>query len=513
MSDMNMGFMEKLHQVLDNRIAYTENGASGYETSKSALVDLNFSVASLRQASEQEIINRFIRAYYEDKILAVKWLFFARDVRGGLGERRLFRVILRHLSVGEPRLVAALVDIMAEYGRYDDLLCLLGTPSEDRAMDYIAQQLSKDMMGMAQGKPISLCAKWMPGNNTSSSYARSTAALLQRHMKLTAREYRRMLSSLRAYLKVTEVYMSANEWDKIDYEHVPSRANLVYQNAFLRRDEDRRREYLSAVHDKGVTMHAGTLMPHEIVAKYSERCGWRLGVGEENITLEALWKNLKDTVQGAENILCVVDGSGSMLCQIGGSNASKMTALHVSNALGIYFSERMNGAYQNKFITFSSRPQYVDLSGCRTLREKLELAFSYDDCTNTDIEATFELILRTAVEQKLAQQELPEAVLIISDMEFDAAVRGGVRGTLFEKIQGRFALYGYKMPRLVFWNVNSRTNVIPVRENELGVALVSGFSVNVCHMVLSGELEPYACLKKMLDSDRYSEVERRLRAC
>lgn len=509
----NINFMEGLRQKLDSRIAYTENGAARYVSGGSALVDLNFSVASLRQASEQEIISRFIRAYYEDRVLAVKWLFFARDVRGGLGERRLFRVILRHLSVSEPRLVDVLVDLVAEYGRYDDLLCLFGTPGEGRAMDYIAEQLSEDRRGMEQGKPISLCAKWMPGNNTSSPQARNMAAALQRHMKLTAREYRRLLSSLRAYLGVTEVSMSANAWEEIDYAHVPSRANLVYQNAFLRHDADRRRAYISAACNEGAVMHAGTLMPHEIAVKYSIRRGWQLGVGEENITLEALWKNLKDTVQGAKNVLCVVDGSGSMLCEVGGNGIAKATALHVSNALGIYFSERMKGAYRNKFITFSSRPEYVDLSGCRTLREKLALAFSYDDCSNTDIEATFELILETAVEQKLSQQELPGTVLIISDMEFDAAVMRGKKETLFGEIQELFALYGYRMPRLVFWNVNSRTNVVPVRENELGVALVSGFSVNICNMVLSGELEPYACLKKVLDSKRYLEVERRLKAC
>lgn len=252
-------------------------------------------------------------------------------------------------------------------------------------------------------------------------------------------------------------------------------------------------------------IHAAVLMPHEIAARYTVRgCCWQLGMKEEDTTLEALWKNLPDTVAGAENVLCVVDGSGSMLCTVGDGNT---TALHVSNALGTYFSERMSGAYRNRFITFSDRPQFVDLSACRTLKEKLELAFSHNDCTNTNIEATFDLILGTALANRLKQEELPRTVLVISDMEFDQAMREHDPETLFDTIRMRYARYGYRMPKLVFWNVSSRTNVIPVRENELGVGLVSGFSVNVCRMVLSNELDPFACLKKILEGERYKKVE------
>ena len=207
---------------------------------------------------------------------------------------------------------------------------------------------------------------------------------------------------------------------------------------------------------------------------------------------------------GAENVLCVVDGSGSMLCPVGEGNT---TALHVSNALGVYFAERMGGAYHNRFITFSNTPKYVDLSSCRTLKEKLELAFSNNDCTNTNIEATFRLILETAVRNRLRQEELPATILIISDMEFDQAMWGRNTDTLFGIIKKKFAAHGYKVPKLVFWNVNSRTNVIPVRENRLGVGLVSGFSVNICNMVLSNELDPFACLKKALEGERYRKVE------
>lgn len=502
-----MGFMEKLHTVLNDRVKETENGAAGYATTGRALVDLNFAVASLRNESEEQIIRRFIQAFYEDRVLAVKWLFFLRDVRGGLGERRSFRIIIRYMADSFPEMVAELVDLLAEYGRFDDMLCLLDTAVEKKVTAVLKAQLECDMANMEQGRSISLCAKWMPSCNTSSEESRRIAARLQRSMGLTAKEYRKLLSSLRAYLKVTEVYMSDGRWEEIDYTRVSSRANVLYRKAFLRHDEGRRKEYLEQVQDNKAVMHADVLMPHDIVSQYTVRHGWNVSVGEEDAALEALWKKLPDTVAEACNVLCVVDGSGSMLRPVGDGHT---TALHVSNALGIYFAERMSGAYRDKFITFSQNPQYVYLAACKTLKEKLELTFSHNECTNTNIEATFELVLQTAVINHLRQEEIPQTILIISDMEFDRAVCGVSTDALFETIKRRFAAYGYRLPRLVFWNVNSRTGVIPVRENELGVSLVSGFSVNICKMVLSNDLNPFTCLKKVLDGERYREVERRL---
>lgn len=499
-----MSFIEKLQTVLNDRTVLTENGAAGYETAGKALVDLNFAVASLRNESGEEIVRRFTRAWYEDRVLAVKWLFFLRDARGGLGERRSFRILIRHLAEAEPELTGRLVSLMAEYGRFDDLLCLLDTPVEETVLRTLKAQLEEDVRGLERGTEISLCAKWMPGGNTSSGESRRAAAKLQHFMGLTAREYRKLMTYLRAGLKVTEVSMSGNRWEEIDYSAVASKANVLYRNAFLRHDEARRRSYLEAVQKNRASMNAGVLMPHDIVARYAECAGWRMKLLEKDEALEALWKNLPSMAAGARNVLCVVDGSGSMTVPVGGGN---VTALHVSNALGIYFAERMSGAYRNKFITFSQSPRFVDLSGCRTLREKLELAFANQDCTNTNIEATFELILQTAVRNRLKQKELPGTVLVISDMEFDRAVWGTQTDTLFETIRKRFAGYGYLMPKLVFWNVNSRSNVIPVRQNELGVGLVSGFSVHVCSMVLSNELDPYACLKRTLNGERYRKVE------
>ena len=500
-----MNFMEKLLNVLNDIIVYTENGAAGYATTGKSLVDLNFSVASLRNASDDEIVRKFIPAFHEDRVLAMKWLFFLRDVRGGLGERRAFRVIMKYLATGYTDMVGRMVEIMAEYGRFDDLLCLMGTPVEDKVLSYIATQLKTDVENMLNKEGISLCAKWMPSINTSSEDSRAVAVKLKNYMGLTSKEYRKMLSGLREYLGVIEVAMSGNCWDEINYSAVPSKANVLYRNAFLNHDKERREAFLADVADNEASLNAGVLMPHDIVARYVTRTGWRLNVNPLDMSLEMLWKNLSDTVEGAENVLCVVDGSGSMTCSVGNGN---LTALHVSNAIGIYFAERLKGAYKNKYITFSATPKYVDLSKCVTLREKLELALAHNDYTNTNIEATFDLVLATAVKNRLSQAELPQTILVISDMEFDQATAGNANETLFATIARKYAVYGYKLPKLVFWNVNSRTGVIPVRENELGVGLVSGFSVNVCNMVLSNELDPYKALKKVLDGQRYAQVEK-----
>lgn len=502
-----MDFMERLHTTINDSRKRTENGAAGYATTGKALVDLNFAAASLRNMTEAEIIKRFIPAFYEDRILAMKWLFFLRDARGGMGERRSFRIILRYLAEREREMTGKLVGLMAEYGRYDDLLCLFDTPLEEKALSVIGEQLTQDIAGMRAAGKVSLCAKWMPGNNTSSGESRRAAARIQHFMGMSAGEYRKTLSALRSYTGVTEVYMSGSRWEEIDYTRVASRANLIYRNAFLLHDQVRRQEYLQAVLEQKAVVHAGVLMPHEIVARYMVQKGWQMETGAEDPSLEALWKNLPDTVAEAGNVLCVVDGSGSMQCAVGDGS---IMALHVSNALGIYFAERMRGAYRDKYITFSASPKYVDLSNCRTLREKLELAFANCDYSNTNIEATFELILQTAVRNRLRQEELPGTVLVISDMEFDAAVQKDGRETLFESIGRRFGAYGYRLPRLVFWNVSSRTNVIPVRQNALGAGLVSGFSVQVCRMVLANELDPFRCLKKTLDDERYRKVEERL---
>ena len=517
----NMNFVEAMNEeILENHnVSVTENGAVGYRTTGKALLDLNFAVASLRSASEEKIFGKFKDAFFEDELVAMKWLFFARDVRGGLGERRLFRTVLKNLALSRPEIVRKLIPLISHYGRWDDLLCLLDNEQFVKPVgDELLKQINVDISHAKQGLPISLLAKWMPSENASSPDTKRYAKIIRKYFLMSSKEYRKMLSSLRDYLDIVETKMSAKQWSEINYEFVPSRANLIYNNAFLRNDENRRREYLEKLEKGEAKINAGVLYPHDIVHKYYSGQYGRLSHSED-ATLEQLWKALPDMVNGCGNTIVVADGSGSMGCRVGDSG---VTALEVANALAIYFAERSAGQFKDKYITFSMKPQLVNLPR-GSLLDKLTIAGRHNECANTDIEKVFDLILSTAVKNGMTQEEIPANVLIISDMEFDCCAMYGGTGhwgydgkyadrNLFKNIEQRYRAAGYKLPRLVFWNVNSRTGTIPVRENDLGVALVSGFSVNICKMVMSGKTDPYECLLEMLNTERYQPIEDILKA-
>ena len=516
-----MNFMNAMQSTLNNdfNVSITENGAVGHRTSGKALLDLNFAVASLRSMNERGIVEKFTKAFYEDQLMALKWLFYARDAREGLGERRLFRVVLADLVKSNPEMIIPVINLIPEYGRYDDLWCLLDNKETANIIcKLVDEQLRKDVANMAENKPISLLAKWMPSVNASSAQTKKYAKQLYKALHITEREYRKTLSSLRKYLDVVEVKMSAKNWSEIKYEAVPSRANLIYNGAFLRNDEERRREYLGKLEKGETKINASTLYPHDLVHKYTD--GYHRLYKNKDAAIEALWKALPDTVKGCGNTIVVADGSGSMTTSVGNTRVS---ALDVANALAIYFAEHSSGEFKDKYITFSESPQLVDFSKCTSLYDKIKCALAHNEVANTNIEKVFELILATAVNNKMSQDDMPKNILIISDMEFDSCATVGTTRdrwgysyvrptqTLFDTIAQKYANAGYKLPRLVFWNVNSRTGTIPVKENELGVALVSGFSVNVAKMVMSGKLDPYECLLETLNSERYAPVEEALK--
>lgn len=513
-----MEFMNAVKQTLDNEynVSITENGAVGFRTTGKELLDLNFAVASLRKMSDEEVAKRFMKAFCENKMLAMKWLFYARDARQGVGERRLFRVIMKHLVESNPEMVIPVINLIPEYGRHDDLWCLLDNEESAKVVYQIVdKQLKEDWDNMSAGKPISLTAKWMPSINASSKNTKEYGKKLCKALHMSEREYRKALSKLRKYLDVVEVKMSNKDWSGIKYEAVPSRANLIYNNAFLRNDEARRREYLRKLEKGETKINASTLFPHDIVHKYSDYSGWRYSLKKNEATIEALWKALPDTVNGCGNTIVVADGSGSMTTNV--DRSSSVTALEVANALAIYFAEHSSGQFKDKYITFSERPQIVDFSNATSLHDKLQIALAHNECANTNIEKVFDLILDTAIKNRMKQEDLPQNILIISDQEFDrCASCGNNRSSwnfkkpnqrLFDVIAQKYANAGYSIPRLVFWNVNSRTGTIPVKENELGVALVSGFSVNIAKMVLSNKLDPYECLLETLNSERYAPIE------
>lgn len=493
-----MSFTSALKNTLSNAVQLTENGAVGYVTTGKNIVDMFFKISSYRNMPESAIKADFAKVYAENPDLAVKFAFYVGDIREGLGERRAFKAMIEWLSTVEN--FDKLIKYIPEYNRFDSLFVLRGTALETQMVKVIKQQLVSDK----NDEHPSLLAKWMPSINTSSQKTKELGRWFATQLGMTERQYRKTLSGIRQKLELVESKMCANEWNSVNYEHVPSKANLNYKDAFLKHDETRRRKFLEKVLKGEAKINSGVNFPHDVVHKYGRY------PARKDDAVEALWKNLKNTLtDAASNIMVVRDGSGSMTNTIGGTFVS---ALEVATALSIYFSERQTGEFQNKFITFSSRPQYVDLSNCKSLYEKLRVCNSYTECSNTDIEATFDLVLKTAIQNNLKQEEIP-TLLIVSDMEFDQATTIGWNAResmfvpLFKTIEKKFKAHGYELPKLIFWNVMSRTGTIPMKENAAGVGLVSGFSTNVIKAVLSNELDPYQAIVKILDSERYANIK------
>lgn len=515
-------FMEDLSEEIVKNVEFnssiTENGAIGYRTTGKALLDMNFKISSYRNLSDEEIVYDFESAYNEDKLLAYQWLFFVRDIREGIGERRLFRVIINDLVNFHEDDVIKLLKFIPEYGRWDDLIELYFSTDydtqkhkniRDYCIELIYNQLHSDIENMNKEKPISLLAKWLPSIKSTQEKVRKKAKHLYRKLMFkNEAEYRKTISSLRSYLDIVEKKMCSNRWKDIDYSKVPSKANLIYEGAFFRHDKDRRDAFLNEVlnSDKKL-INSKVLYPHEIVHKY--RTGYihnQYKIEEYDKSLEALWKNLKD-VGEISNTIVVRDGSASMLSRI---DRTKVTALDISTALAIYFAQKNTGQFKDKFITFSKNPRLVNLSKCNSLLKCLKVCDKETEVSNTNIEKVFKLILHTAIDYNLSQDEIPKNILIISDMEFDDYTNTVNMNSLFKNIESKYVQHGFKLPRLIFWNVCSRTNTIPLTENELGVALVSGFSTNILKMIMSEELDPYKVLYEALMSERYLPIRREL---
>ena len=508
-----------VNQQKENNFQLTENGAVGYKSTGSLLTDLNFRVSSMRaNGITNEDMNIFVQAMREDLEYAIKWLFFARDVRGGMGERNTFQNMYMKYAELYPSEAKATLELVAEFGRWKDVIDIINMDPENKlcGMELVCKTFHMDINNCMAGKPISLLAKWMPSINASGK-ARLQAKRFIKQFGLTCASYRKMLSKLRAYLDVTEVKTCGNRWGDIDYNKVSSNANKRYTNAFKKHDGERYLEHcrkaLDVDSNPDVKMHASVLYPHEIWEKYVKTSYYGyIEILDTDISIEALWKNLAD-LGDCGNTMVVVDGSGSMISKCAFSN---VRPINISRSLGVYFAERCKGEFHNILMEFSRRPKLIDLNGCKTLRDKIVEMNKYNDCSNTDIEAVFMLILQTAINSKMMQSDMPDRILIVSDMEFDEATNYTSRiysmKSLFDELADRFSKYGYKLPKLVFWNVNSRTNTIPMTENEMGVIMVSGFSPNILSMVISGQTDPWLALKEKLDDKRYACISDTLKS-
>lgn len=478
-----------------NRV-YTENGAVTNESTGNFCLDLFATIGAIRRESDSEIESRFVKAYAENKDIATKILFFARDVRGGLGERRVFRVILKFLAETQEETVKKNIKYVAEYGRYDDLLVLMGTPCEKEMLTFIKEQFDVDVKAMEEKEEVSLLAKWLPSVNTSNKQAVLTAKKIAKAFGMNDAAYRKKLSALRAYLKIIENNLRETDYS-FDYAKQPSKAMLKYRKAFIRNDGERYKEFLRQVEKGEAKLNASTLAPYELVEPFMQGYSMRKLTKEEQSSLNATWNSLPDYGTD-ENAVAVIDTSGSMYC------SGKPVAASVALSLGIYFAERNNGYFKNHFIEFSARPRLIEIKG-KTFADKLCYLASFNEVANTNIEAVFDLILKAAVKNKLPQSEMPAKLYLISDMEFDEAVDNAELSN-FENAKKKFEEKGYKLPDIVFWNVASRNRQQPVTKNDKGVVLVSGCTPRLFSMVASGEMNPLEFMMEVIKSERYEKI-------
>ena len=479
----------------EDNFTLTENLATALKSTTSFLVDLFGQIGAFRTRSESDIEAAFSKAFAEDKLLATKMAFYARNIRGGLGERRVFRIIMRFLAKVYPEVAANNIDFIPEFGRYDDLYAFVGTEVEGIMWDFICDQWIADVYYMEKGEPISLLAKWLKSTNTSSKESVRLGKLTAKHLGLFEKEYRKTLAALRKHIDVVEKKMTAQQWDNIDYSGVPSRAMTIYRKAFARHDEDGFTEYINKVSSGEEKIHASTLYPYDIMEQMKLNWDWydrsnHFKFGEYDEVLELQWKALPNYIEGENNVLIMADTSASM----------QGRPIHTSIGLAIYFAERNKGAFKDKFMTFSERPSFVELKG-ETLYEKAKCIPAIVE--NTNLEAAFRLILETAIKHNLTVEDMPKSLVVISDMQFDYQTMDSEM-TWHDAMVKMFAENGYAMPNIIYWNVDSRRDTFQVTSEYQGVQLASGQSPSVFKSILNNiGKTPYEAMLAVLNDPVY----------
>lgn len=472
----------------------TANGAVTHSTSLNANVDMFFLAGASRSLSESQIITIFNKAYASSPRIALKVLFWARDIRGGAGERRFFRVIWKYIHDYQPSIFWKLIHLVPEYGRFDDTFENIGV--SDKLLKYIDEALATENK---------LFAKWFPRKGLYFSS-------LHRYQNVSPKTLRKFLVN---HTEVIETNMCNNEWQGITYPHVPSVAMNKYRKAFFKHDADRFSMYIESVKKGETKINASAIFPNDIVKKFlnhrrygsksvicGDLCINNLPVAEES-AIEAQWNALPDYMEDStERILPVADVSGSMM-------SPDMLPMSVSIALSIYIAERNKGPFANALITFTDKPTTFYLKGL-SLKEKIkEIACHVG--YNTNFAGVFDEILRVAQVNNLKQEDLPTKILVLSDMSFDSAENkgyGSSRTTNYEAIRNKFQAAGYEMPTLVFWNINSKdTRNKPANIHDK-VGLVSGFSPAILKSILAGEIYgPEQLMLSTVDTDRYRAIE------
>ncbi len=550
---MNNTFLTSL--VNESNKGLTENRGIGYKSSLDPLVD--YFVICGGSYDPDNIEELFEKAFNTDPQTTIRLMFYLRDVRGGQGIRNSFRKTLIHLANTNLRLLKQLLIYVPIYGRWDDILCLLGTPAKNYVLETIKHQLNNDISNFKNQKPISLLAKWLPSENASSKTTRRYGRIVREYLGYTPREYRKILTHLRKYLRVVEQLMSANRWDEIEFERVPSLAMLRYKNAFYRHTPDKFNRYIEQVQEGKKKLNFSVGYPHQIIDQIINEINKRIAenIDDEQQDLfymltfddlsisvdeclssthcvkrqkaakniiekilntidkdfyQQLWENLTKT-SSDNNAIAVIDTSGSMFCGL-------PTPISVSTALGLYFAERAKGCFANKVITFSEYPQLIDCDGDNIVDRLYNLMTNSSWGANTNIERVFDMILNAALNSN--KDDVPKRVYIISDMQFDYCC--GVENTwktVFETIKEKYQNAGVELPQLVFWNVNTlyasknasfQTTVI----DGTNWINISGFNPVILDYLMKTDLDTIndkditlRVIETIVNSPRYAEIK------
>ena len=491
---------------------YTENGAVTHKTTKSDLLDMFAMGAAMRTRSDEDVILMFRKAFKENPVYALKCLFYIRDVRGGQGERRFFRVVMKDLAKFDTAAARRNLKFVPEFGRWDDLYVFVGTPLEADALQIMKDQLALDV----ECKTPSLLAKWLKSENTSSVESRRLGNITREFFGMSHKQYRKTLSILRERINVLERLMSEGRWDEIEFDKIPSKAGMKYKNAFARHDLERAKNenvqtYADFAKDSTKKVNAKALYPYECVHEALNIMGNQQGWSSrghhvalddtKRLMTNKYWDNLADYFNGATfNGIALVDTSGSM----------SGTPIEVAISLGLYCAEKNQGAFANHFISFESNPHWIETSGV-DFCDKVYRITGAEWGGSTNVEGAMDLILNVAKQNGCSQDEIPQNLVIISDMEFNYCVtsnnygRGNVNDTLFEKIAAKYRANGYEMPHVIFWNVNARQANIPMLGNG-NVSFVSGFSPSIFETIMSGKTG-YDLMMEKLDSERYAQIQ------
>lgn len=479
----------------------TENSGIALKSTRNAVLDMFALCGAYRTRSEEDCIFMFKKALEEDADLAMKCLFYLADCRGGQGERRFFRVCFKWLAQEHPEIARKNLELIPTYRRWDDVLySCIDTPLAFDALTFIKKQFVLD----TECKTPSLLAKWLPSENASSRETKRLGNIVREYLGMTHKQYRRALSELRSRINIVEKLMSENRWEEIEFDKIPSYAGFIYKNAFAHKDiiAERYKEFLA---NKDTKVNARVLYPYQCVAqatKYYDRFYKSFVPEEERLAIEKYWNNLPDYFNGKQsNMLCVVDTSGSMT----GDKAA--APINIAISLGIYCAERAGGPFKDHYISFSSKPQLIKVEGIDFV-DKIWRIYKTNLCDDTNLEAVFDMLLKIADRSDTKEEDIPETIVVISDMEINRMSYWESEEeaiTNMQAIRKEWAAHGHKLPRLIYWNVDSRQNTILDSSPE--ISFVSGMSPSIFECIITGKNGYDLMIEKLVNSGRYDHIQ------